>query len=268
MSYRDTILSRNPISYWRLGETSGAFVDTMSVKNLTPYGNYTRGEPGPAVVDDMDFAIKLNNYAYLSAEYTHGEYDFDPAVGMKVEAWVKCPSVNTPAFQPRRTIFYITSNTDESPLGGNKWYELAVWQSGNLYAYAGNWVGSNYVYSLAKIVANTWHHIVCEFKLSQITIWMDDVIVATSGPVPAPNYSDNGTGSIYFGVGGFFEYFVGWLDELAIYIQSRSITHVSGMLAVPITARKSVLMRQINSADTNMVEKMTLDLGYAEDTLK
>jgi hypothetical protein len=47
MGYKDTVLARNPLSYWRLGEASGNAIDEMDVTTIpggTPYGVKRAGQ--------------------------------------------------------------------------------------------------------------------------------------------------------------------------------------------------------------------------------
>ena len=48
LAYRDAVLAKNPVAYWRLGEAAGptAFDETKNGHNGIYIGNPTFGQPG------------------------------------------------------------------------------------------------------------------------------------------------------------------------------------------------------------------------------
>ena len=57
-AYSDAVLADSPVGYWRLGEASGAFVDSSgNGNNGAAVGSPTYGETG-ALSADSDKAVK------------------------------------------------------------------------------------------------------------------------------------------------------------------------------------------------------------------
>ena len=51
-AYRDVVLADSPVGYWRLGEASGPFVDSVAARNGTPSGTIIRDVTGPLTSGD------------------------------------------------------------------------------------------------------------------------------------------------------------------------------------------------------------------------
>jgi hypothetical protein len=66
MSYRDAVLSTNPVGYWRLGEASGTVaVDVMGLNNGTYVNAPTLGAAG-LLTGDPDTAVTFASGKYMS----------------------------------------------------------------------------------------------------------------------------------------------------------------------------------------------------------
>lgn len=86
--YSDAVLAKNPIAYWRLGETSGTTAyDSVGGHHGTYEGEYTLGNPG-AFSDSGDSDTALQNgsggstsywYSWYGSNLGHVEIDHDDA---------------------------------------------------------------------------------------------------------------------------------------------------------------------------------------------
>jgi hypothetical protein len=86
-AYADQVLADSPISYWRLGETSGSTAsDATGVNPGTYIGGVTLGQPG-ALTGDPNSAASfdgVNDYTVVPDSST-----LDLTSGVTVEAWIK-----------------------------------------------------------------------------------------------------------------------------------------------------------------------------------
>ncbi len=90
MAYRDLVLSRNPVAYWRLGETAGptAHDETHNGHDGTYVGNPTFGQPG-AIQGDPDSAVQFHGADYVEIP---DSIDFSQSTsqqGLTIEVWLR-----------------------------------------------------------------------------------------------------------------------------------------------------------------------------------
>ena len=86
-SYAAEVLADKPVSYWRLGESSGTTVtDQLGTNTGTYVGSVTKGVTG-ALIGDADTAISLSgstsDYVRFNAFKSH------PTTALSVEFWMK-----------------------------------------------------------------------------------------------------------------------------------------------------------------------------------
>jgi hypothetical protein len=192
-SYTETVLVDHPLSYWRLGETSGTYAhDQMSSAEPGTYTNVTVGQPGATA--DGDTSIQTSGGGYVDIA---DAYRFTGNVPFSLEAWVR-PTTST-VFGP---IIEKTSSTQTATYG----YLLeldngAPW----MVRYVAN------VDGLAKstsLVGLKWAHVITTYDGQQIKIYVNGGIKAQA-TTSSPMSSDFGN----LRLGGLD----GLLDEVAIY---------------------------------------------------
>jgi hypothetical protein len=204
-SYRQDVLAASPVSYWRLGETSGTSAADEVGANAGTYSNVLLGQPGALALacDSNPSASFDGTRSYVRAP---ASASLNMTSAVTVEFWAK-----------RRTI----SNTYQVLVGKpgdgqSKFENYAVWLTNtNRYiAYFGD--GTTWVAVQTPVVTDTnWHHIVATNNGSRVKIYMDGGLKqdsATTLQMSANNQPLNlgraNTNNYYFN---------GWLDEVAIY---------------------------------------------------
>jgi hypothetical protein len=198
------IVADTPTAYWRLGETSGVFVDTMVGNDGTAQGTVTRGASG---FEADDAAILLNGTGYVRIP---DSADMDFTSPFSIEAWVKVPGAPS-GIGFSGTIYGKGNNTPLLWLTGN----------GNLpagrVALSKNNVADNVVTS-ALIIDSNWHHIIAVYQHNIIgKIYVDGVDAGG-----APNYVAFAAGSVAAAWGSktgasVDQGLTGSLDEVAVY---------------------------------------------------
>jgi hypothetical protein len=204
-SYRQDVLAASPVSYWRLGETSGTSAADEVGANAGTYSNVLLGQPGALALacDSNPSASFDGTRSYVRAP---ASASLNMTSAVTVEFWAK-----------RRTI----SNTYQVLVGKpgdgqSKFENYAVWlTNANKYiAYFGNGTTYDSVYTPA-ITDTNWHHVVAIHNGSMIRIYLDGLLKqekATTVQLTANALPLNLGRENYNAY-----YFNGWLDEVAIY---------------------------------------------------
>ena len=202
-SYRQDVLAASPVSYWRLGETSGTRAADEVGANAGTYSNVLLGQPGTLACDSNPSASFDGTRSYTRAPASPS---LNMTSAVTVEFWAK-----------RRTISSTYQVLVGKPGDGQSKFEnYAVWLTdANKYiAYFGN--GSTYVSVYTPAITDTnWHHVVATHNGSMIRIYLDGLLKqekATTLQLTANTQPLNLGRENYNAF-----YFNGWLDEVAIY---------------------------------------------------
>lgn len=206
--YADEVRADSPSLYLRLGERSGAVAadDVGEYAGRYPATEVTFGEPG-AIVGDESGAVGFGGGSVVTMP---SGLDFAGASAFSVELWAK-PS----AYDEQSGYGFVVDHQSYDPRIG---YALRVsrfdvaferWAGGTTF-------GSNATLNRA-VSLGEWHHVVATFDGSNLELFVDGASVASNG-VP----SDMPAVTSSWSVGGpncecSSNYFVGALDELAIY---------------------------------------------------
>jgi hypothetical protein len=90
LAYRDLVLSRNPVAYWRLGELTGptAADETGNGHDGVYIGNPTFGQPG-AIQGDPKSAVQFNGADYVKVPDSVEFSQSTSQQGLTVEVWLR-----------------------------------------------------------------------------------------------------------------------------------------------------------------------------------
>jgi hypothetical protein len=97
LAYRAAVMAKNPIAYWRLGESSGpnAVDETQNGHDGIYIGNPAFGQPG-AIHGDSNTAVQFNGSNYVeipdSVDFSQPTSTF----GLTVEAWMRPDTLSFP----------------------------------------------------------------------------------------------------------------------------------------------------------------------------
>jgi hypothetical protein len=200
-AYADQVLADGPVSYWRLGDTSGTTAsDVMGANPGTYTGGVTLGQQG-ALTGDADPAASfdgVNDYVLVPDSSS-----LDLTAGVTIEAWVK---------RNKSGVWQVL--VGKPGTGQSKYENYALWfnTSNQVVAYFGD--GVSFI-SVVSPLDTSWHHVAASYNNSTAKLYVDGALAAqasstihlTANSLPLNMGRANG-GSYFFG---------GLLDEVAVY---------------------------------------------------
>lgn len=210
--YSAAVVADNPISYWRLGETSGTVAqDEQSANPGTYAGGFTRGVPGVLPGNTATHLDGASGRVALGAPASLRPNNFT------VEAW-----------------FRTSSSAGTQVVYRVRWYGMWLKVSGGRLegvAYYGN-LGTDYrsVYSPQFVNDGRWHHGVLTKDGASLALFVDGAAVASLPMTEATYYSPSNNTGVAIGRDGDFsgEYFSGDIDEVAVYNHALTASQVQG----------------------------------------
>ena len=208
--YAATVLADNPVSYWRLNETSGSqAADQRGVNPGTYSAGVIRNQAGATA--DGDRAVDLNGTSgYISVPDSASVKLADGPFSL--EAWINRPTLGATFPGDQEQVF---DKTD----GG---YQVNIQNNVIHFAQA---AGPDI--AVASVTMGTgWHHIVVTKNGAAVKIYQDGVDV--TGTVTNRTLTD-GSGPLVLGVrrGTSTAFYDGFLDEVAIYRSVLSASQVT-----------------------------------------
>jgi hypothetical protein len=238
-SYQATVLADGPSCYYRFSEQNVAPTPIPAVTNIGSVGAaangvlttpnletlVTSGVAGP-LADPANTAYNfplgsvggLVSVPYLASLNTNGAFS--------VELWAApstqnfgCPASDADASYPRGWLFY---QSDPQLNVGNGWAFRVYNGSGSATAY----------YGIPNIPTNTWYHLVGVYTNSNIYLYVNGVLAASTTGSYSPNTSQAET----FGnrIDNGYPY-AGSMDEPAIYNYALSASQVAAHYAAATT---------------------------------
>lgn len=224
-SYRAEVLADSPVSYWRLGESSGSTAFDESGSNDGSYINSpTLGVSG---IFAGDAAVDLDG-STQQVEVPHSaDLSDDLTSGFTVEAWVNPDTVSggdTFSLTNPRVLFIKNNSANDA----NYWLRLL---GGKISFGYRNQADTGYVEQRTNaevVLANVWSHIVAVHDGSSIKLYMNGVEQASSlvnGPMSA---AKTDTYPLYLAVQGTdnIRRFDGAIDEVAVYASALSHSRI------------------------------------------
>ncbi|MFM7204352.1 MAG: LamG-like jellyroll fold domain-containing protein [Myxococcota bacterium] len=207
-SYAAEVLADNPVSYWRLGESSGTVAtDQKGLNDGTYVGAVTKGVTG-ALIGDTDTAISFSgstsDYVRFNAFKSH------PSTAATFEFWMKSldKSKNGTPYS------YLTSTTTNTN-------DYLIYDYQNLALY----VNGSAITSGQVLTDGNWHHVVVTWNSSDgaARVYVDGVVKLQSTIAKGAVIAGGGVamlGQEQDCAGGCFEAsqaFIGVIDEVALY---------------------------------------------------
>jgi hypothetical protein len=215
MAYQDTILATSGlVSYWRLGEASGATIadsagtNTGTATSLAAYG--TTG----ALVGNTDTALSFNG---TSSKIDLPSIDFQNK-SYTLEAWVKPGSAPT----GQMAIFSCwTANATQNAI-------LVLLQTTGIVrlAYYGNDLDT--ATGTVGFGGSSWYHVVCTYDAPSDTsrIYVNGVQKASGSQGPMVT-AGGATAIGYWNRTGGDAFYKGDIDEVALYSQALTENEIS-----------------------------------------
>ncbi|MGB0723663.1 MAG: LamG domain-containing protein [Gammaproteobacteria bacterium] len=238
--YSDAVLAKNPIAYWRLGETSGTTAyDSVGDYHGTYEGDYTLGNPGVFTAEgDSDAAVQSGNGAngwwssWFGADIGHVEIAHDEAFLLDegtVSLWF---NADAHAYFGNGLFSKDSNGFDD---GGHL----------NIYTGSGNRVyarlqSDTTSYQIASdtdsFQLNEWVHLAFSFGAQGMKLYLDGELIGTNAysggllgnlePIAlGANAGWSGDGTVDPLYGGFS----GLLDEFSIFDRALSAADIQDL---------------------------------------
>lgn len=204
--YATAVMNSHPVSFWRLGEASGATaVDSAGFNDAAYTGSMTCGVPG-AVTTDPNTAVQFTG-GNAPVGYTPV---LNPATAFTVEAWVK----PTSGGQVQRAIA-----GSQNRNVGRSGYALYQGFNGNFWeAHIGDQVTVNmFLQGTSPVVAGEWYHVVLTYDANDTAangrLYVNGVQEASGSGGFLPNNAQPFTIAGRQGLGNYLAV----LDDLVFY---------------------------------------------------
>jgi len=237
MGYSDVVLQDSPVGFWRLGETSGALVDSIHGNNGTANGTPTRGVAGLQKGDPTGNGIQLNNNPFGSGnDYVTiaNASVLNPGAAMTIEGWFKLttssPATNQyPLLQKAYTshtppyyLYGLFCNNNTAGHSPNTMIQFAAACGGTFAATNGYDLGHTWANGEVHYLAGVYDgaHLFTYVDGAQVdSIAATGAITSVTTPLDFGRYTNlaNSTGTPYW---------QGVIDEVALYSSALSATRI------------------------------------------
>jgi hypothetical protein len=199
-SYKDTVLDSGPVSYWRLGESSGLSATDSKGTNTGTYANSPLlAQPG-AVAADSNSSVGFDGLDdYVDVTDTA---DFDITGPISVEAWIKVVSWD--------------DNWQAIVTKGDSAYRLHRFLNTDNLSFAADGLSCADVQGTKNVNDGAWHHVVGEWDGTTKSTYVDGVLDTScpaSGTIATNGY-DLGIGENFQQPGRNWD---GSIDDVAVY---------------------------------------------------
>ena len=219
-SYRDYVLSLQPVRYFRLNETSGTTAYDLSSQaangTYTNSSGYILNQPGALIASgDNDSAASFSGTGYVTGSDT-GLPSGNSA--RSASAWINAPA---PASGSVSVIYNWGSPTTDQAYG------LAIVNSSGTYSLL-NFGWSDDALMNFTFTPNTWIHVASTYDGTTARVYLNGVLLGTS---PRPNWNTvlNSLVIARDISSSTNDPFTGRIDEVAIFNYVLSATQISNL---------------------------------------
>ncbi|MCX6117436.1 MAG: LamG domain-containing protein, partial [Proteobacteria bacterium] len=235
-SYRDVVMSLNPVGYWRLGETSGTTaIDLGSGGNNGTYTNGPTLVQAGGLTSDEDKAVSFDGSSqYVSTGYTTalGTSNFTYSL------WFKTSTAGTIGGLIGKRV---------GASGGYRQFSLSMAGDSAANTSGTKLVFNDYDVTNSSLGITTssyadgnWHHAVLVRNATNTSLYVDGVLQASIAST-IPNLTR--TDPIFLGNSGdagaaSSSYFPGLLDEVAIFSSALSPAQIALLYYAGTTGKK------------------------------
>jgi hypothetical protein len=245
-SYRESVLSRKPAGYWRLGEAQGTTArdETQSHDGMY-HGKVTYGQRG-ALRGDPDTSIRLDgkdSYVEVADDLVFSQ----PASGqgLTVEAWMRPDVLAFDSSEGEPYVHWLGKGEGGQYEWGFRFYSKNSDRPNRISAYIWNLTGGlgAGAYFQDELSRREWVHVVACYAPGSkdnpgagVSIYKNGVLRGgpdSHPPQPGARYSQynivpaHGIAPVRFGTRDLKSFFRGGLDEIAIYPRVLSASEIS-----------------------------------------
>ncbi len=233
-NYRQKVLAKSPVAYWRLGEFKGqmAMDETGNGHNGKFYGTPIFGEPG-AIHDDSNTAIKLDGQrSYIEIADDQRFSQSTSGKGLTVEAWLRPDSLLFDGETNDPHIHWLGKGESNQYEWAFRFYSRESSRPNRISAYIWNPAGGLGAGAYFQDILTTgeWLHVVACFAAGDqadpkvgVTIYKNGVLRGSPETQPGALYRSyhivpvHGSTPVRFGTRDRKSFLIGGLDEVAIY---------------------------------------------------
>jgi hypothetical protein len=208
--YQTVISNTDLISYWKMDESSGNLIDSLSLHNLTNHGTVIFNNA--KINNGGNWSSNNGAYYFNSIETT--PWNFGTG-NFTISFWIKHNSVNSARF---------IMGTDDNWLADGR---IGI-QKTNTHKVALDYNGGNAVTSTTTIDDDSWHLVVFTregITTNKMKVYIDGNLDATG----TNNQNYNSAESLWIGGGnaGITESITGLLDEVSIWKRALNSSEIS-----------------------------------------
>lgn len=233
--YRNGVLAKGPVAYWRLGESQGPYALDATRHGHTGlyFGNPTLGQPG-AIHSDPNKAIRCNGSDYVEIADSVSFSQPTSGFGLTVEVWMRPDVLDFPGESSDPHVHWLGKGVAGQREWALRFYSQSSSRPNRISAYIFNPAGGEGAgaYFQDELVAGEWIHVVaCYEPGDKDTLPPAGVHIYKNGvhrlgpPSPGTLYSNplfniapaHGASPLRLGTRDFASFFLGGLDEVAIY---------------------------------------------------
>ena len=183
-AYSSDLLALNPLSYWRLGETSGAAADLGSSANNGSYNGGTLNQSG-GISGDNNTAVSFDG-ASDYVDFAHSDdYLLDNGT---IQLWF---NANTAASGDLQHLFSKDSNGNDT--GGH--VSIYLTAAGNLEVRMQSTASSYVITSGSAVSQGDWHHVAFSFGDEGMALYLDGESVDTDSYTGGMGTTSGGIGN-------------------------------------------------------------------------
>lgn len=233
-NYRQKVLAKRPVAYWRLGERRGlaAFDATEHGHNGTYHGTPTYRVAG-ALTCDPNTAIRLDGrQSYIEVPDNLVFSQPISGQGLTVEIWIRPDVLVFPGETPEQYIHWLGKGDAGHYEWGLRFYSRESTRPNRISAYiwspAGGLGAGAYFQDILR--PGAWMHVVACYDpgdatnpTAGVSIYKNGALRGGPATQPGARYSTynivpaHGTAPLRFGTRDLRSFLAGGLDEIAIY---------------------------------------------------
>ena len=232
--YRQRVLAKRPIAYWRLGESKGpnAFDATKHAYNGTFHGTPTYGEVG-AIRQDPDTAIKLDGrHSYVEIPESEQFSQAASGQGLTIEVWMRPDTLVFEGETNDPYIHWLGKGDTRQYEWAFRFYSKESTRPNRISAYIWNRAGGlgAGAYFQDPLQPSEWIHVVACYDPGEetnpragVSIFKNGVLRGGPATQSGALYRTfnimpiRGTAPLRFGTRDLKSFFIGGLDEVAVY---------------------------------------------------
>lgn len=231
--YRDAVLAKGPVGYWRLGEAICPLAadETANGYDGAYFGNPIFGAPG-AINDDPDTAVQFTGADYVAIGDSEDFSQPTSGSGLTVEVWLRPDVLTFPGETTDPHVHWLGKGLAGQREWGLRFYSQDSSRPNRISAYIWSPAGGEGAgaYFQDEIVAGEWIHVVaCYEPGDQDTDPPAGVHIYKNGvhrlgpPSPGTLYRSfgivpaHGNSPLCLATRDLHSFLIGALDEVAIY---------------------------------------------------